>query len=115
MEIYVIYAYAVLPIIVPLGFLLIEPSRAHRRWVAPFAVLGSVVGGYLSNRLYLRWFGVANLLGIALTLGIREADFTLTWCVYAALVSFLLLEHFRREGRLGSQPRSGMAQAAGFP
>ena len=46
-EIYVVYAYAILPMIVPLGFLLIEPSRRHRRGLLPFAALGIGVGGYL--------------------------------------------------------------------
>jgi cytochrome bd-type quinol oxidase subunit 2 len=140
-SIYVIYAYAVLPIIVPLGLYLIEPSRRHRRLVLPFVALGAVVGGYLlwrvtaypvyaqehasciaydtntptasvvayviatcvpallSSRRYLRWFGVANLAGVAIAGSIREAEFTSVWCVYAALVSVLILEHFRRQER----------------
>ena len=149
---YVVYAQAVLPIIVPLGFLLIEPSRRHRRWQAPFAVLGAVLGAYLlwqvtqypinaqehahciaysthtplgtqsavayvlatcapallSSRRYLQWFGVANLVGIAAAVSLRDVDFTSVWCVYAALVSVLILEHFRRrraaEIQLGPSP-----------
>ena len=45
--VYVIYAYSVLPVIVPIGLYLIEPSRTRRRWVLPFTVLGMAVGGYL--------------------------------------------------------------------
>jgi hypothetical protein len=140
---YVIYAYAVLPTIVPAGLYLIEPSRRHRRWMLPFVALGVAVGGYLlwqvtqypvsaqeyasciayntdtpfetpavvayviatcapallSSRRYLRLLGVANLAGVALALSIREVDFTSVWCVYAALVSILILEHFRRQRR----------------
>lgn len=33
-HIYVIYAYAALPMIVPLGLYLIEPSGKHRRWAS---------------------------------------------------------------------------------
>jgi hypothetical protein len=152
-DIYVIYAYAVLPVIVPIGLYLIEPSPRHRRWVLPFIALGLLVGGYmlwqvtqypiyaqeqsscinystntplgtqaaigyviatcapalLSSRRYLRWFGVVNLVGVAIAFSVREAEFTSVWCVYAALVSMLILEHFRRQRRLEagvSGPRS---------
>jgi hypothetical protein len=143
-DIYVIYAYAVLPVIVPVGLYLIEPSSTRRRWVLPFIALGLLVGGYmlwqvtrypiyaseqascinyatntpletqaavayviatcapalLSSRRYLQWFGVVNLVGVAIAFSVREAEFTSVWCVYAALVSVLILEHFRRQRRL---------------
>jgi hypothetical protein len=143
-DIYVIYAYAVLPVIVPVGFYLIEPSSKRRRWVLPFIALGVLVGGYmlwrvtqypiyaheqaacinyltntpletqaavvyviatctpalLSSRRYLQWFGVVNLVGVAIAFNVREAEFTSVWCLYAALVSVLILEHFRRQRRL---------------
>ena len=38
--IYVLYAFAILPLIVPLGFFLLEPVDSHRRWLRPFVVLG---------------------------------------------------------------------------
>jgi Trk-type K+ transport system membrane component len=155
--IYVIYAYAALPIIVPLGLYLIEPSRRHRRWVLPFVVLGVAVGGYmlwdvtqypiyaqehasciaynsnaphleqaafayviatcapalLSSRRYLQWFGVLNIIGVAVAFSIREAEFTSVWCVYAALISVLILEHFRRQRKLDARlSRSRPAVAA---
>jgi hypothetical protein len=47
MDIYVIYAQAVLPMIVPLGFLLLEPTRRHRRMMAPLVALGLGVGAYV--------------------------------------------------------------------
>lgn len=154
-DIYVIYAYAVLPVIVPLGFCLIEPSGRRRRWVLPFVALGLLVGGYmlwqitrypiyaeeqascvnyvtntpletqaavayviatcapalLSSRRYLRWFGVVNLVGVAIAVSVREAEFTSVWCLYAALVSVLILEHFRRERRLERLISTAPAQA----
>jgi hypothetical protein len=143
-EIYVIFAYVALPIIVPLGLYRLEPSRKHRRWVLPFVLLGVAVGGFLlwqvtqhplyaqedasciaynsnapymaqaavvyviatcvpallSSRRYLQWFGVVNLVGVAIAYSVREAEFTSVWCVYAALVSVLILEHFRRQRQL---------------
>lgn len=143
-DIYVLYAYALLPILVPLGLYLIEPSRRHRRWVLPFVALGVAVGGVmlwqvtqypiyaqehasciaynsnapyltqaavayaiatcapalLSSRRYLQWFGILNILGLAIAFSVREAELTSVWCVYAALVSVLILEHFRRERKV---------------
>lgn len=142
-----LFAYAVLPVIVPIGLYLIEPSPRHRLWVLPFVALGMAVGGYLlwhvtqypvsaqehssciaygthtplgtqaavayviatcgpallSSRRYLQWFGVANIVGVAIALSVREEAFASMWCIYAALVSVLILEHFRRQGR---QPTS---------
>ncbi len=158
-DIYVIFAYAVLPVIVPVGLYLIEPSSTRRRWVLPFIALGLLVGGYmlrqvtqypiyasekascidyvtntpletqaavtyviatcapalLSSRRYLRWFGVVNLVGVAIAFTVREAEFTSVWCVYAALVSVLILEHFRRQRRLERSMLSarGAATASG--
>ena len=46
-EAYVVYAHAVLPIIVPFGFLLLEPDARRGRWMWPLACLGLVLGVYL--------------------------------------------------------------------
>jgi hypothetical protein len=140
-EAYIVYAHAVLPAIVPLGFMLLEPDSRRRRWLAPLACLGLLVGVYMlwqvtaypvgaqeaahcidytthtpndvvvtllyvlatcgpaliSSRRYLRWFGVASLVGLIATALMRVDELTSLWCVYAALVSVLILEHFRRQ------------------
>jgi len=158
-EAYLIYAQAVLPLIVPVGFCLIEPSGRHRRLVLPFVAVGAVVSGYLlwqvtqypvyaqehsycvaysthtpletqaavayviatcgpallSSRRYLRWFGLANLLGIAIAVSLRDADFTSVWCVYAALVSILILEHFRRQRQTDTPARVSGPPATASP
>lgn len=44
---YVIYAQAILPMIVPLGFALLEPERRRRLLVWPFAILGLLTGLFL--------------------------------------------------------------------
>ncbi len=44
---YVMFAHAVLPAIVPIGFALMEPSRRRARWVWLLAVLGVALGSYL--------------------------------------------------------------------
>lgn len=152
-EIYLIYAQVVLPMLVPLGFLLLERSARHRRRLWPFLGLGVGVGLFLlwhltqypiyaearplcvaytthsphelpsaiayviatcgpallSSRRYLRWFGVVNVIGLAMAATMRETEFTSAWCVYAALASFLILLHFRRENRAreGDEARGG--------
>jgi hypothetical protein len=140
-EAYIVYAHAVLPAIVPLGFMLLEPDRRRWRWLWPLACLGLLLGSYLlwqvtaypvgaqqaghcinytthtpndvavtllyvlvtcapaliSSRRYLRWFGLLSLVGVIATALVRADELTSLWCLYAALVSVLILEHFRRQ------------------
>jgi hypothetical protein len=46
-ETYIIFAHAVLPALVPLGFTLLEPDRRRARWMWPLVGLGFLLGGYL--------------------------------------------------------------------
>ena len=142
-DVYVIYAQAVLPIVVPLGFALLEPDRRRRLLVWPFALLGLLTGLYLlyqvtqfpviaeerahcvayttntphaipsaaayvlavcvpvllSSHRHLRWFGVLNVVGLAFAATMQEEEFTSVWCLYAAVMSWLILLHFRRDRR----------------
>jgi hypothetical protein len=139
-EAYVVFAHAVLPAIVPLGFMLLEPDRRRRRWMRPLVCLGVLLGAYLlwqvtaypvgaqeqarcidytthtpndvligalygivacgpalmSSRRYLRWFGLVSLIGLIVTALVRVDELTSLWCLYVALISVLILEHFRR-------------------
>lgn len=138
---YIVYAHAILPAIVPLGFMLLEPDRRLRRRLWPLVALGLLLGGYLlwqvtaypvgaqqaghcinytthtpndvsvavlyvvvtcgpalmSSRRYLRWFGLVSLIGVIATALVRVDQLTSVWCVYVALVSVLIFEHFRRQ------------------
>jgi hypothetical protein len=137
---YLLFAHAALPVIVPVGFLLLEPDRDRARRLWPFVGVGGLLGLYmlwqvtqfpvfaseqahcidyrthapdgyllpalyvlvtcgpplLSSLRYLRWFGALNLLGAGGTALVRAEELTSLWCVYAALVSVLVLAHFRR-------------------
>jgi hypothetical protein len=139
-EAYIVFAHAVLPAIVPLGFALLEPNRRRARWVWPLAFTGVLLASYLlwqvtaypvgaqeqahcidytthtpndyliaalyvvvtcgpallSSRRYLRWFGLLSLLGLLATAVVRADELTSLWCLYAAFVSVLVLEQFRR-------------------
>jgi hypothetical protein len=46
-EIYIAFAHAVLPALVPLGFTLLEPDRRRARWMWPLVGLGTLLGAYL--------------------------------------------------------------------
>jgi hypothetical protein len=63
-------------------------------------VIATCTPALLYSRRYLRRFGVVNLVGVAIALSVRETELTSVWCLYAALVSVLILEHFRRQRRL---------------
>jgi hypothetical protein len=140
-EAYIVYAHAVLPVIIPIGFVLLEPNRRRARWLWSLAGLGMLLGAYLllqvtaypvgaqeqahcidytthtpndyviavlyvavtcgpalvSSRPYLRWFGLLSLLGVIATAIVQVDELTSLWCLYAAFVSLLILEHFRRQ------------------
>jgi hypothetical protein len=140
-EAYIVYAHAVLPAVVPIGFMLLEPDRRRSRVMWAMACLGVLLGVYLlwqvtaypvgaheearcidytthtpndaligvlyitatcgpaliSSRRYLRWFGMVSLVGVIVTAVVRVDELTSLWCVYVAIVSVLIFEHFRRQ------------------
>ncbi len=51
----------------------------------------------MSSRRHLRWFGAVSLVGVIAAALVRLDELTSLWCVYVALVSVLILEHFRRQ------------------
>ncbi|WP_199286841.1 DUF6629 family protein [Nocardioides houyundeii] len=71
--IYVLFAYPVLPVLVPLAVLLLEPHGRRQR-VAPFVLLGAVVSAYLlwavlDGPLVVREEPHALVYGVGLTYG----------------------------------------------
>ncbi|OBG66233.1 DUF6629 family protein [Mycobacterium sp. E3339] len=143
MHAYVFIALPVLPLLLPLAILMLEPRGARLR-VAPFALLGAVVSAYLafvvlakpvgvtrcphvleyqtaSRDSYL-WavlyilavigpalmsgyrsivvFGLANLVGLVLVAVLYLQAFASLWCIYAAVMSVLVLVHMVRRRRM---------------
>lgn len=153
-EAYIVFAHAILPALVPLGFTLLEPERRRARWMWPVVGLGLFLGAYLlwqvtaypvgaqlqarcidyttrtpndlvigvlyvvvtcgpaliSSRRYLRWFGVVSLVGVIAAALVRVDELTSLWCVYVALVSVLILEHFRRQRAFEAAPSRSAAR-----
>jgi hypothetical protein len=64
----------------------------------------------ISSRRYLRWFGVVSLAGVIAAALVRVDELTSLWCVYVALVSVLILEHFRRQRACEAAPSRSAAQ-----
>ncbi len=139
---YLAIALPLLPSLVPLAVLLLEPPGRRLR-VAPFLVVGAAVSAYLTFVLVTHdvevarhphaldystglqhgvvWavlyvvavigpavlsgyrsivvFGVANLVGLAVVAWLLRDAFVSVWCVYAAVVSVLVLVHMLRRRR----------------
>lgn len=140
---YLVFALPVLPVLMPLAVLLLEPRRARLR-VAPFLALGALVASYLGYALLTapvvvvehlhaleyqtgvhhgdQWavlyivavvgpallsgypsvvlFGVLNLVGLVVVAVLLVESFDSVWCLYAALLSGLVLVHMRRRRQL---------------
>jgi hypothetical protein len=140
---YVFIALPLLPALVPVAVLMLEPRGARLR-VSPFAVLGAVVSAYLAvvvltepigvttcpHTLQYRtgvqygyvWavlyviavigpavlsgyrsivvFGWANLVGLIVVAVLYVRAFASLWCIYAAVLSVLVLVHMVRRRRL---------------
>jgi hypothetical protein len=153
-ETYIVFAHAILPALVPLGFTLLEPNRGRARWMWPLVGLGGLLGAYLlwqvtaypvgaqlqarcidytthtpndvligvlyvvvtcgpalmSSRRYLRWFGAVSVVGVIAAALVRVDELTSLWCVYVALVSVLIFEHFRRQRASDAAPSRSAAQ-----
>jgi hypothetical protein len=136
---YLLFAFVVLPPLVPLLVRSIEPTKALRRRIVPFVVLGFgvagvllatmlhtpptaslgayhlaysiglqhgilVIGAYIvatcgsmlaSKITHVVWFGVANLVAVAILARLSADGFASLWCFYAALASGAIALYLR--------------------
>jgi hypothetical protein len=60
----------------------------------------------LSSRPYLRRFGLVSLAGVLASALVRVDELTSLWCVYVAMISVLILKHFRRQRALEARTRA---------
>ena len=140
---YLLIAFPLLPLLLPLGVLLLEPQGARLR-VAPFVGIGAVVASYLGHAVLAHpvtvtqhahalgyhvglthgdtWaviyivavigppllsgypsivlFGILNLVGLTGAAVLYQEAFASLRCVYAAIISVLVLVHMVRRRRL---------------
>ncbi len=73
----------------------------------------------LSSRGYIQWFGIANVAAVALLVVVQSQGLTSLWCVWAAVISILILlqlRDWRRAEReaspLGAGARPGEPQVS---
>lgn len=137
---FMLYAQGILPFLMPLAVLLIEPKGVRfcgilictllgaglaayviyaivgfpstsfvnhhsityynelteKLWVAAtyeIAVCGALI---LSTHRVVRWFGLLNIVGVAVVLIVKGYAFTSVWCLYAAVLSVMLYWQFSR-------------------
>lgn len=137
---FMFYAQGVLPFLMPLAVLLLEPPGQRRKLIAALTVLGALVfawmiygliffestciveqnsiayrnpitGNYLVSVLYVlatcgaltlsthrvvRWYGLINVVGLTITLFVKEFAFASVWCFYAAILSIVVYWQFSR-------------------
>ena len=127
MRAYVFIALPMLPALVPSAVLMLEPRGARLR-VAPFAVLGAVVSVYLAVVVLAEPVGVTTcphalryrtdvhdgyvwaVLYVVAVLYVQA--FASLWCVYAAVLSVLVLVYMVPRRRLPDPHRDyGVAGA----
>ncbi len=137
-SLYLAFAWVLLPVLVPLAIMLVEPPGRRRRRLGVFVVLGAIAGAYLAAALVddtvsahavhhtiqyggagdlavaatvlyvvatcgapllsgfraIVWFGVANVMAVAVIVLVQSEGLTSVWCLWAAVVSVLIYLQF---------------------
>jgi hypothetical protein len=93
---YLVYAWALLPLLVPLSVLLVEPLRSRRRWMLGTMAIGAIVGGSLIGALMHEQV-TARISGHTIVYGGAGAHGDLLTVLYviATCGAFLLSSHHR--------------------
>ena len=87
---YLLIAFAVLPVFVPLAVIAVEPTRRRKQMMVPFALLGAVIAGTLFAAMVRGPVGV-NLDPYHLSYSIRLPDGLLIVALYVVAVCGPLL------------------------
>ena len=117
-RIYLIFAQAVLPVLVPVGMYFLEPVHRRRRLILPFVIVGLVVGAYLFVASGLRPIGVReadHLVDYSTTVGIGSGvaiGYVAATCVPALLQSERYLREFGVVNLLGVALAGSLASAS---
>ena len=87
---YLLIAFVVLPVFVPLAVIALEPTRRRKQMMAPFALTGAVIAGVLLAAM-IRGPVRVRLAPYHLSYGIREGEGFLIVALYVAAVCGPLL------------------------
>ena len=153
---FILYAQGILPFLMPLAVLLMEPPGTRRTIVAGLTILGGADAIYIlyallaypshvevmhhslhydnqatatwevasiyiivtvgsliaSTHVVVRWFGLANLVGVVATLALAHWAFTSIWCLYAAVISVMLYWQFANRKINVDEPNHDLARGS---
>ncbi len=88
-----------------------NPASAHL-WIAVLYVIATCGALFFSGYRYIMVLGAMNLVGVLLTICVKEYAFTSVWCAYAAVVSILIYFHFSRRRKAEKREPVAMAVAS---
>jgi len=98
---YLLIAFVVLPVFIPLAVIALEPTRRRKLMMAPFALTGAVVAGVLLAAM-IRGPVSATLAPYHLSYGIKVSDSLVVIALYvAAVCGPLLLSGYRNVAIFG--------------
>ena len=87
---YLLIAFVVLPVLIPLAVIALEPTRRRKQMMAPFALTGAVIAGVLLAAM-IRGPVSVRLAPYHLSYGIRMSDGFLIVALYVVAVCGPLL------------------------
>ena len=74
-------------------------SASSHLWIAVLYVVATCGALFFSGYRYIMMLGAVNLVGVLLTIWLKQYAFTSVWCAYAAVVSVFIYFHFSRRRR----------------
>lgn len=88
-------------IALPSRCVIVQNSIAYRNhitgniWISCLYVLATCGAMLLSSHRVVRWYGVLNVVALAITEIVKQHAFASVWCFYAAIMSVVIYWQFR--------------------
>ena len=80
---------------------MVYKTNAHiGEWVIAGYLIATCGAVLLCSERYLFWYGIANVIGLAIASTVRYEAVLSIWCFYAARVSGLVVLHLRRRAEI---------------
>lgn len=90
-------------IVLPSRCVIVQDSIAYRNhitgnvWISCLYVLATCGAMLLSSHRVVRWYGVLNVVALAITEIVKQHAFASVWCFYAAIMSVVIYWQFGRQ------------------